>query len=58
MKTVKLYWELHMTEEHFQDEKMQELIIEIKSGKFQREMEAGKFDTGKIQKCIATVKVE
>lgn len=58
MKVVKLYWELHVTDEQFQNKKMQEVINEIKSGKFQREMEAGKFDTGKIQKCIATVKVE
>jgi len=34
------------------------LINEVKSGKFQREIESGEFHTGgKINKCIATVQV-
>lgn len=58
MKTVKFYWEFQMTDEVFENEKMQELVNEVKSGKFQREIEQEKFKTGgKINKCKATVEV-
>ena len=59
MKVVKFYWELRMSDEVFESNTMQELINDVKSGKFQREIESEKYHTGgKIDKCIATVKVE
>lgn len=60
MKVVKFYWEFHMSDEVFEGSPMKELINEVKSGKFQRDIEEDKYHNtgGKIQKCIATVKVE
>ena len=60
MKVVKFYWEFHVSDADFEKNRgMHELIDEVKSGKFQREMEKGEYgQTGKVRKCIATVKVE
>lgn len=59
MKVVKFYWELKMTDKVFESESIQKLINEVKSGHFQREVEAGNFDTGgKINKVKATVTIE
>jgi len=58
MKKVKFYWEFTMSDDVFNGTKMQELINEVKSGKFQREIEQEEYKTGgKINKCIATVQV-
>jgi hypothetical protein len=61
MKVVKFYWEFHMSDADYENNKgIKEVINEVKCGKFQREIEAGTYEhqAGKVKKCIATVKVE
>ena len=58
MKVIKFYWEFHVTNSDFENnDDIKDLINEVRSGKFQREIVKEKHKTDNVKKCIATVEV-